>query len=101
MSHNELTTRFNALDTALLGKSDSPHTHSQNDIIGLIGHSHTLSDITDASIAFDAKAPVVHTHDAADITGSWITECIMNEDPAVLGSGGKVCVDLVNGAIRL
>ena len=66
------------LQTALNGKSNTGHEHTQGDISGLsgslagksdVGHVHTIANVTDLQTTLDGKASSTHTHTIANVTG--------------------------------
>lgn len=66
------------VNTALSGKADTSHTHTQSQVTGLetalagkaaSSHSHAQSDITGLATALNGKAASSHTHAQSDITG--------------------------------
>jgi hypothetical protein len=66
------------LQSALDGKSDTGHTHTESDITDLgnysvVGHTHTESDITDLG----NYSVVGHTHVAGDITSGTFADALI------------------------
>ena len=72
------TNRVNiaTINAALPGKSNVGHTHTMSDVTDLatelvgksnVGHSHAISDITDLSTELGGKANAVHGHTISDI----------------------------------
>lgn len=66
------------VNTALSGKANTSHTHTQSQVTGLetalagkaaSSHSHAQSDITGLATALNGKAASSHTHAQSDITG--------------------------------
>ena len=66
------------LQTALNGKSNVGHGHTQGEISGLsgslagksdVGHIHSIANVTGLQTALDGKASDIHTHSIANVTG--------------------------------
>ena len=66
------------LQTALNGKSNTGHGHTQGEISGLsgslanksdVGHVHSIANVTNLQTTLDGKAGSVHTHVIGDVTG--------------------------------
>ena len=67
-----------AVATALTGKADSTHSHTQDQVSGLTAaltgkalatHTHTQADVTGLATTLSGKSDTVHTHAQADVTG--------------------------------
>lgn len=83
------------VDAELAKKSNTGHTHSQGEIVGLSAtlsnkadavHQHNMADINGLSNALAGKAAATHTHEMRDINGlSRLEERVNNKVDLVFG----------------